>query len=129
MLKIDKRIVINVHRGTVTERMANYLIESEQVGMVSTVKRLQQWSLAGFLLEELGGGVLNAWVAMEQNGELANLTRSERSQKIVTLLGNITGAAPVATSQAKPEPEQKPEPKKVLKVPVSSLSNLSSDAV
>jgi len=120
MLKIDKRLNIPVQEGTVTERMARYLDDSENAGFVSYIERLRRWSIIGFQLQEIGGGVLEGWQAMERNGELNGMSRADKARVLSDLLQRVIDSEkkPVPTSQ-KP-PEKKPE--KALK-PISSFTN------
>ena len=134
MLKIDKRLTITVHKGTVTERMADLIQESETGRHGFSGERLRTWSIVGFLLEELGNGVMDAWLAMERNGELEGMSKAERADKLSGFLRNVSGLSPVQNKHqydvivSSDEVEVKKKPDKPKRVSIGSLANIPAGA-
>ena len=121
MLKIDKRLHIGVQPGTVTERMATYLEESEKAGFVSYIERLRRWSIIGFQLQELGGGVLEGWQAMERNGELDGMSRAQKARILSDLLQRVIDSEETETKAGPTDPPKEPKKKSI-----SQLSNINN---
>ena len=121
MLKIDKRLTITVAPGTVTQRMAVYLDESEKRGLINTVESLRRFSIGGYILQELGSGVLDAVLSMEINGELEGLNKSERAKRIIKIMRGAVDDEPAS----KPEPSSDPKPPapEKKKMPISKISS------
>ena len=117
MLKIDKRVNIPVYMGSVTERMANYLDDSEKKGMVSCVERLRRWSVVGFQLQELGGGIVEAWLSMERDGELNDKSKAEKAEILIHMLERVSG------SGVKPKKKAVVVADPPAKIPISKLAN------
>lgn len=106
MLKIDKRLTITVAPGTVTYRMASYLEESEKRGLINTVESLRRFAIGGYILQELGSGVLDAVLSMEINGELDGLNKSDRAKQIIKIMRSAVDDEPAS----KPAPAADPKP-------------------
>ena len=123
MVKIDKRLVIPVVRDTVTERISDHLHESEKRGIQIT-ENLRTFTIAGFQLQELGGGVIDSFLGMERNGELHGLSRQDRAKILINMLERVAGIVsdPVEISS---EPE-KPETEKEETEPVKKMSDIAS---
>ena len=124
MLKIDKRLNIGVQPGTVTERMALYLEESDKAGFVSYVERLRRWSIIGFQLQELGGGVLEGWQAMERDGELDGMSRAQKAVVLSDLLKRVVESDKPETKSGPTDPPKEPKKKSI-----SQLSNINDPSV
>lgn len=101
MLKIDKRLTINVADGSVTERMADTL----NGGRVKITESLRNWCIAGYQLHELGGGVIHAWLGMEANGELDGMESGEKADVLINLLHLAKGGTPATRETSPPDIE------------------------
>ena len=127
---IDKRLVIRVTDGTVTERMWSHLSDADKKGRSEVLDLLRSFSVFGYMVQELGGGVIDAFQSMERNGELEGMDTKERAEVLISMLERISGKPvnkPVSEVKdevpvLKKEPEAKPTPSGSLK----SLSGLTS---
>ena len=90
MIHIDKRIIIPVVDNTSSERLLNQLKEGEKKG-VKVTDNLRKYIFAGFQLQEIGGGIIDAWLGMEENGELKHLSKDEKAQILINMLDRISG--------------------------------------
>ena len=43
------------------------------------------------MFEEIGNGVMDAWLSMERNGELDNLSKKEKADRLIKLLSWFQG--------------------------------------
>ncbi len=116
MVKIDKKLNITVISGTYTQRMADVLSDPKGVKAPEVIRR---WCSAGFLLQEIGGGVASSLMDMEQNGELAGMTAHQRATVLINLLSRVSGTEQTVikhqepsepAEQVTPEPPPKPAP-------------------
>ena len=110
MVKIDKKLNITVINGTYTQRMADILADPKGVKAPEVIRR---WCSAGFLLQEMGGGVIDSLIGMEQSGELAFMSAKERATILVDLLSRVSGTELAVTKhqqESKPVEEVTPEP-------------------
>ena len=42
-------------------------------------------------MQEIGGGIIDAWLGMEENGELKHLSKDEKAQILINMLDRISG--------------------------------------
>ena len=87
MNQLNKKLSLSVVPGTVTERLVNALEEERKGGGIN--RALQAWVIAGFQLQELGGGILETWLALEKNGELSGMSKKERARVFIHLLNRL----------------------------------------
>lgn len=113
MEKLKKTVHLPIIEGAASERLAARVAELEgKYGQIN--KNLNAWLTAGFMLNELGGAVLQTWVALDESGELEGMDNTEKAQMLIELLERIdrTIKRPVKvvkeekTTAPPPEPEQ-----------------------
>ena len=97
--------------GTVSERLESALEDERKGGGIN--RALQSWVVAGFQLQELGGGILETWLALEKNGELAGMSKDKRARVLVNLLerlDNLETTKPPAKSKPAAKVQSAPAP-------------------
>lgn len=130
MLKIDKRIVIGITEETITERLHKFLNRSRNKGRGVETEHLRNWIITGFQLQELGGGVMDAWMSVERNGELDGLSKSEKASVLISMLERIADREPVKPGllvEAQREPAQKPAQKPEIPAVLADINDMVQD--
>ena len=124
--KIDKRLTIPVAYGEVSERMWNHMESSVRKGQ-KEINILRSFCTFGFMVQELGGGVIDAFLSMESNGELEGMSAQQRAEVLIKKLQLVSGTTRIKTTEAEQEAppvvqsaEESPKPKK-------KLSSISMD--
>ena len=125
---INKRVYVPVEAGTLSERMAADLESRDKKGRGYSAEILRLWSKAGYQLQEIGGGILHSWVAMESEGELHGMDRAQKASVLISLLERVAGeqystrnikqivdADDVVKPLEPPAPEPEPEPEPLKK--------------
>ena len=125
MMKIDKRVVINITRDSVTERLADYLDNLKHKYRGAETEQIRNWIIASYQMQELGGGVVDAWLSVERNGELDGLTRAEKSQVLISMLERISGTQTEPAIPEKIKSEDKTEKKQ--EPPSAGIPDLVQD--
>ena len=87
MKTINKKLAFVAVPGTVTERLSHAMDTEKNTGNMN--RAMTQWITAGFQLQELGAGVIETWLAMEKNGEMASLTRAQKAHVLANLLARV----------------------------------------
>lgn len=121
MSKIKKQLNIPIVPDTATERMEKRISElSKKYGLAA--KNLNLWITSGFMLSELGGAVAQSWVALDEDGELDNMTDSEKAEYLIFLLQRVVDKHNKTVKPAGSVPDNvSPEPEK------KTLKNLGTD--
>ena len=112
MNQLNKKITFPILPGTVSERLADALEDERKAGGIN--RALQAWVIAGFQLQELGGGVVETWLALEKNGELAGMTKTQKARVLCELLERLEKletAEPVKIRANPPAPKKTAKPK------------------
>ena len=101
-------IVISVNMPVcdpVTERLSVLLDEKRKRKRGALAETINRYMIGAQGLQELGNGILPAWVEMVESGQLDEATQSERAHALGRLLLSVTGEIPQAkTPPATTEP-------------------------
>ena len=79
----------------IAQRLDQWLQVQRDRGRGRVTEATTRCVIGGFGLQELGNGVLAAWVDMCESGELEGLTPEEKCSKLVRLL--VPGSQPAPT--------------------------------
>ena len=109
MSKLTKTITLNITPGNITERLQTSLQAAEQQGRGAPMQLLRQWLLGGFLLSELGHGILESLLAMDRDGQLEALSQADKALFLNRLLERMTWREASSTAASVDE-IQKEEP-------------------
>ena len=119
---IDKRLIIKASSGDVTERMFDYLEDVDRKRRQKVIDLLRSFSIFGFMVQELGGGVVDSMLSMEANGELDGMTEQQKAAVLISKLELISGTTSrkslimetVKPAEVKQESPPKPDKKRTL---------------
>ncbi len=120
---IDKRLIIKASAGDVTERMFDYLEDVDRKKRQKVIDLLRSFSIFGFMVQELGGGVVDSMLSMEANGELDAMTDQQKAAVLISKLELISGTSrkkPVG-DPVKPDEVEQEEPRRVKKKTLDDL--------
>ena len=99
MSKISKAVNIPVVSNTATDRMEKRILGfDKKYGQIT--KNLNGWMVSGFMLGELGGAVMQTWIALDETGDLDGMNSSEKAQVLIDLLSRVVNK----TQPGRPDP-------------------------
>ena len=84
MSKIEHKITIPVKPGTVLERMETAIDEQKKERKAS--EAMKKWLTMGFLVSEMGGGILELFLTLEDCGQLQGKTPHETALSLVKMI-------------------------------------------
>ncbi len=125
MNQLNKKITFPIIPGSVSERLANTLEDERKGGGIN--RAMHGWLLAGYQLQELGGGVVETWLALEKNGEMDGMNKTQKARVLCGLLERMeTMAYPIRLKKDKPASSVSTSPKKT---PPISLDDIPGDTL
>ena len=87
--------------GTLGYRLVKNIIDEK---LQKPLDRIRFWSKAGFALAELGHGIIERYVAMEEEAYTASLSRSERAARLISIINATEWSDEPGRSGQQPEP-------------------------
>ena len=109
MARLQETVNLKLNPDTVTDRIAATLDRAKQRGRGFGSACNKRWYVGGFMLEELGGGILGAFIAMEDRGELDGMTATQKKSVLIKLLSTEFEPVPTPTPTPTPTPRATPE--------------------
>ena len=90
-MKIATTFNMPVFEGTVSAELNNAMEKKKLLGRGKHSDAMQEWMLSGFLLDQMGSGVMKQWLSMEENGELKGLSNKEKMIRLAQILNFFAG--------------------------------------
>ena len=119
--KIATTFNMNVFENTASQRLDSAMKKKKLLGRGKHSDAMEDWMLSGFLLDEMGSGIMKQWLSMEEKGELDGLSNRDKMLKLAGILNFFAGSMPtVVVETPAPTPEPTPEP---IKKPRSRRKN------
>ena len=101
MSKIEQKLTIPVKPGTVMERIETAINDKKKDRQAS--EAMKKWLTMGFLVGEMGNGILELFLTLEECGQLAGKTPHETAMALVSMIQSRTtedrGGLSVGSSQ------------------------------
>ena len=106
MASIKRQVRLSITDDTASQRMNDRLkVLEEKYGQVT--KNMNTWLTAGYMLSELGGAVVQTWVALDETGDFEGMTSPEKAAVLIELLERVASKPSMKTRHeetAKPFP-------------------------
>ncbi len=111
MKKLAKTVNLKAVPGSTEASVISKLCEVEQEGRGQQMRYMKQWLQGGYLLGELGHGLLESLIAMDGAKLLDDLSPKQKADFLVNMIQRTAWREPVAAKQVPvPEEAKTPDP-------------------
>ncbi|MGI9277850.1 MAG: hypothetical protein ACR2PT_23755 [Endozoicomonas sp.] len=100
--KLKKMVTLDTPPGSAAERLAQRMQQSELEGHGRPMQYMRQWLQTGFLVSELGHGILESWLAMERDGHTRGMSQKQKAQRLIELLQRTNWESSLPAETAPP---------------------------
>ena len=102
--------LVDMEPGNTSDRLVTEVTRLSGLGKGTAMEKIRKWLKAGFLLAEIGHGIIETWLALEEADRSKNLSGRDRLKRLRKAIDIAMwhseqdwDSAPEAKPEAKPE--------------------------